>query len=90
MVKNEPLPILSPDEVDEYESSEAGEWISMGLTPERRAEVEALARHTLRELRQTVSISLSAYDLSRLEAKAATQGIDTRDLIEGILREAAA
>ena len=43
-----------------------------------------------RELQRTVSISISAYDLSRLEAKAASQGIDTQNLIEGILRDAAA
>jgi predicted DNA binding CopG/RHH family protein len=89
MTKTEPLPNLTPDEVDEYESSEAGEWISMGDVAKHRAEAEALVRNTLRDQRHTISVSISAFDLTRLSRKADEKGVGTDALIDDILHQAA-
>lgn len=58
------------------------------LTPETRAEYEAIARSTMNESRIKISLRLPASDLERLKAKALREGMPYQTLIGSILHKA--
>jgi len=88
-MKNEPIAILSPDEIEEYESSEAGEWISVADFEAKRPLLEAAATRALEKHGVQISISLPNTDLERLKALALQKGVERDVLIRAILHEAA-
>ena len=58
------------------------------LTPERKKELQAIARATLNHERAKISIRLSKSDLARLKARAMREGMPYQTLIGSILHKA--
>lgn len=88
MTGTEPQPILSEDELEDYEFSETGEWVPVGDIAEQRAAFQAMAEHALTErARGRVLISIAERDLARLKAKAAEQGMSYEALVDSILHD---
>lgn len=67
------------------ESTEAGDWISMGDTEERRQFWQEAARQVVDGRRKRISILIPERDLARLKAKALEQGMLYQTLINSIL-----
>jgi predicted DNA binding CopG/RHH family protein len=66
---------LSDEEKDLIESTERGEWRSVGNIAERRAFWQKAAQGVLDGRRQRISISVPERDLARLKARAAEEGM---------------
>ncbi|MGE0502981.1 MAG: CopG family antitoxin [Rhizobiaceae bacterium] len=69
------------------ESSEAGEWVSVGNIEAQRKLWQEAARKTLDGKRRRISISIPERDLSRLKARAAAEGMPYQTLINSILHK---
>jgi predicted DNA binding CopG/RHH family protein len=75
------------DEADLIESTERGEWTSIGDIDARRVFWKAAAQGILDGKRQRISISIPERDLARLKAKAAEEGMPYQTLINSILHK---
>ena len=81
-------PMISPAEEQELiESSERGEWVSVGNIEAQRAYWRKAARAALDGKRQRISISIPERDLARLKARAAEEGMPYKTLINSILHK---
>lgn len=79
---------VSPaEEHDLIESTESGEWRSVGDIEARRAFWKMAARSVLDGKRQRISISIPERDLARLKARAAEEGMPYQTLINSILHK---
>jgi predicted DNA binding CopG/RHH family protein len=75
------------EERDLIDSTELGEWISVGNIEARRAFWKQAAKGVLEGKRQRISISIPERDLARLKAKAAEEGMPYQTLINSILHK---
>ena len=80
-------PALDEEERELIESSERGEWASVGNIEERRALWQQAAKQALDGKRRRISISIPERDLSRLKARAAEEGMPYQTLINSILHK---
>ena len=86
-ILNEPQPILSEDEPNDYDLSENGEWVQVGNIEEQREFWRQAALAHLNPERKRISISIPERDLSKLKTKAAEQGMAYRPPINSILHQ---
>ena len=86
MVAKQPIP-AADEERELIESTERGEWRSVGDIERRRAFWRAAARGVLDGKRQRISISIPERDLARLKARAAEEGMPYQTLINSILHK---
>lgn len=75
-------------EKDLIESTERGEWRSVGDVEGRRDVWKKAAANALSGTRKRISISIPERDLARLKAKAAEEGMPYQTLINSILHKA--
>lgn len=75
------------EEQDLVDSTERGEWVSVGDIDSRRNAWRAAAKGLLDGKRQRISISIPERDLARLKARAAEQGLPYQTLINSILHK---
>jgi predicted DNA binding CopG/RHH family protein len=75
------------EERDLIESSERGEWMSVGGIEAQRAFWQEAAKRALDGKRQRISISIPERDLARLKARAAEEGMPYQTLINSILHK---
>ena len=75
------------EERDVIDSTERGEWVSVGDIEARRAFWQAAAKGVLDGKRQRISISIPERDLARLKARAAEEGMPYQTLINSILHK---
>ena len=68
-IDDEEKELIEAIEADDYELGESQ------LTPERLAYLQQMARNTINEQRQKISIRVPHTDLARLKAKAMREGI---------------
>lgn len=88
MMTNEPKQTIPPEEErDLVESTERGEWRSVGGVGRRRAFWKEAAKGVLDGKRQRISISIPERDLARLKARAAEEGMPYQTLINSILHK---
>jgi predicted DNA binding CopG/RHH family protein len=78
---------LSHEEKELIESTERGEWRSVGNLAARRAFWQEAAQGVLDGRRQRISISIPERDLTRLKARAAEEGMPYQTLINSILHK---
>lgn len=78
---------LSDEEKDLVDSTERGEWRSVGDLGARRAFWREAAQGALDGRRQRISISIPERDLNRLKARAAEEGMPYQTLINSILHK---
>ena len=71
--------------IETLENSDAP--LKSGLTPARRAELEAAARVTFSEDREKISLRVSKADLARLKSRALQEGIPYQTLINSIIHK---
>jgi predicted DNA binding CopG/RHH family protein len=79
--------ITEAEERDLIESTERGEWKSVGDIGARRALWKEAASRALNGKRQRISISIPERDLARLKARAAEEGMPYQTLINSILHK---
>lgn len=79
--------ITPEEERDLIESTERGEWVSVGNIEEQRRYWQEHARKFLDSERQRISISIPKRDLLRLKARAAEEGMPYQTLINSILHK---
>jgi len=79
--------ITNEEERGLIESSERGEWVSVGNIEERRAVWQDVAKAALDGKRQRISISIPERDLARLKTRAAEEGMPYQTLINSILHK---
>ncbi len=75
------------EEQDLVDSTERGEWVSVGDIDGRREAWRVAARGILDGKRQRISISIPERDLARLKARAAAEGLPYQTLINSILHK---
>ena len=75
---------LDAEERDMIESTERGEWISVGDLETRRAFWQKAAQEALDGKRRRISISIPERDLARLKTRAAEEGMPYQTLINSI------
>jgi predicted DNA binding CopG/RHH family protein len=78
---------IDREERDLTESTERGEWVSVGDIEARRNFWREVARGALDGKRQRISISIPERDLARLKARAAEEGMPYQTLINSILHK---
>lgn len=77
---------LGDDEADLIESFETSpNPLVGGLTPEHRAEIVAMARATMSDEREKISLRVPKRDLTRLKSKALQEGIPYQTLINALI-----
>ena len=85
-----PPPYFDDEERELIESIEEamdrGELVST-LTPERRAQLQAMARTTMAERQKDVTARLSEYDIARLKARASEKGVTYQALLASIVHQ---
>lgn len=79
--------LTEEEERELIESSERGEWVSVGSIEEQRAFWKEAARKTLDGKRRRISISIPERDLLRLKTRAAEEGMPYQTLINSILHK---
>jgi predicted DNA binding CopG/RHH family protein len=79
--------ITDAEERDLIESTERGEWVSVGNIEEQRKFWQEAARKALDGKRRRISISISERDLARLKTRAAEEGMPYQTLINSILHK---
>ena len=79
--------ISEAEERDMIESSERGEWVSVGNIEAQRNFWQQAAKAALDGKRQRISISIPERDLARLKARAAEEGMPYQTLINSILHK---
>jgi predicted DNA binding CopG/RHH family protein len=81
---------LDEEEKAIYEAIESDDYVPVSiLTPEKRAEYQAIARAAMNEGRVKISLRLPETDLERLKARAMREGMPYQTLIGSILHKAA-
>lgn len=84
-------PVITPideEEADLIESIEhLTEKLPSLLTPESRAEIEAMARATMNAERESISLDVSRTDLARLKSRALQEGIPYNTLINSLIHK---
>lgn len=68
--------------VEELETRPASQ-----LRSERRQEIETMARNTIKEEREKISMSISRSDLQRLKSRALQEGVSYQALIGSIIHK---
>jgi predicted DNA binding CopG/RHH family protein len=58
------------------------------LTPARKEQIEAMARATMNDEREKITLRISRSDLSRIKSKAMQEGMPYQTLINSILHKA--
>ena len=58
------------------------------LTPARKKQIEAMARATMNDEREKITLRISRNDLSRIKSKAMQEGMPYQTLINSILHKA--
>ncbi len=79
--------LTEAEERDLIESSERGEWVTVGNIEEQRAFWKEAARQTLDSKRKRISISIPERDLQLLKTRAAEEGMPYQTLINSILHK---
>ena len=79
--------ITDEDERELMESSERGEWVSVGDIDEQRRYWQEHAAKWLDAKRRRISIMIPERDLARLKTQAAEQGMPYQTLINSILHK---
>ena len=79
--------ISAAEEQELIDSSERGEWVSIGNIEAQRAFWRKAAQAVLNGKRQRISISIPERDLARLKARAAEEGMPYQTLINSILHK---
>lgn len=90
MSKEPTIGSYSDDEERELiEAIEAGEYDGAKslLTDKRRAELQQIARNTLNEQRQKISLRVPRTDLARLKAKAMREGVPYQTVINSLIHK---
>jgi len=89
MVKNPKVGAFLDDEEEEFielfEGSDKA--LVSGLTDERRNEIEAMARSTMNDEREKISLRVSRADLVRLKSRAMQEGIPYQTLINSLIHK---
>jgi predicted DNA binding CopG/RHH family protein len=67
--------------------SDSYDFGKSALTPERKAELQKAARHTLNDERVQITLRVSKYNLSKLKARALREGMPYQTLINSILHK---
>lgn len=80
---------IDDEERELIEAIEDGEYDGAKslLTPERRAEIQDMARNTLNEQRQKISLRVPQTDLARLKAKAMREGVPYQTIINSLIHK---
>lgn len=80
---------IDDEERELIEAIEAGEYDDAKslLTEERRAELRQIARNTLNEERQKISLRVPRTDLARLKAKAMRDGVPYQTVINSLIHK---
>jgi len=86
-MENKKAEISANHERDLIDSTEGGEWVSVGDIEARRTFWREAARGLLDGKRQRISISIPERDLARLKARAAEEGMPYQTLINSILHK---
>lgn len=91
--KSKPVPpeftFLDDEEREIYEAIESDDHVFANLlTPEKKLEVQAMARAKMNEGRVKISLRLLESDLASLKAKAMREGMPYQTLIGSILHKA--
>jgi predicted DNA binding CopG/RHH family protein len=91
--KSKPVPpefnFLDDEEREIYEAIESDDYVFVNLlTPEKKLEVQAMARAKMNEARVKISLRLLESDLASLKAKAMREGMPYQTLIGSILHKA--
>ncbi len=77
------------EERDLIEALEADDAVFKShLTPARKKEIEAMARATMNNEREKITLRISRSDLSRIKSKAMQEGMPYQTLINSILHKA--
>jgi predicted DNA binding CopG/RHH family protein len=84
-IKTEPMDEEEADLIASLES--LTEKPESFLTPERRKKIEAMARATMNDEREKISLRISRTDLARLKSRAMQEGIPYQTLINSILHK---
>ena len=83
-------PFYDDEERELIQSIEAGiddgSWVDT-LTPERKAELEAMARATINPPKKPITTRLSVHDLSKLKARAMQLGMPYQTLLASIVHQ---
>lgn len=79
--------LTEAEERDLIESTERGEWVSVGNIEEQKEFWKEQARQTLDAKRKRISISIPERDLLRLKTRAAEEGMPYQTLINSILHK---
>lgn len=79
--------LTEEEERDLIESTERGEWVSVGNIEEQRAFWMQAARDTIDGKRERIPISIPLRDLARLKTRAAEEGMPYQTLINSILHK---
>ena len=79
--------LTEADERELIESSERGEWATVGNIEAQRAFWKQAARQTLDAKRKRISISIPERDLVKLKTRAAEEGMPYQTLINSILHK---
>jgi len=87
-IDDDPRRDLTPgEERDLIDSTERGEWVSVGNIDQVRRTMAEAARRRLDGKRQRISISIPERDLLKLKARAAREGMPYQTLINSILHK---
>ena len=77
---------LDPDEEAVAQALETGDApLKSALTPERKAEIETMARATMAGERAKISLRIPKQDLVRLKSRALEEGIPYQTLINALI-----
>ena len=76
---------LDAEEEEILESFEKEEWISI-LTPERKSEIEEIARNTFKNSKQ-LKLRISERDFERVQVKALEENIPYQTLIGSVIHK---
>jgi hypothetical protein len=76
---------LDPEEKGSFKPSRPATRRSSGLTPERKREIEAMARATMSDERAKISLRVPKRDLARLKSRALQEGIPYQTLINALI-----
>ena len=81
-------PYLDDEERELIEMVESENFVFESLlTPDRKKQIEAMARATMNDEREKISIRVSRTDLSRLKSRAMQEGIPYQTLINSLIHK---
>jgi len=77
---------LTQDEKEILDSFEKGEWVPVANLPQRKKELSAYARNTLRKDKR-LNIRISERDLVELQRKAVKEGLPYQTYVSSIIHK---